>query len=101
MEQMDLALEVPQPPAKRRIDVTLEKLDEEFNALPAEERAKLIQRPWVHALEMMAALRGMEIAEDEAMGRSRPGLAEAYDRIVMPGDHPIEALLHVFREYLR
>lgn len=102
MEQMDLALGAHQPPAipKRRIDITLERLEVEFNALPDEERTQLIGLPWLHTLEMMAALRGMEMAGEEVRGHSlKNDLAEIYDRIVTPGEHPIEALLRVFREY--
>lgn len=104
MEQLGLALEVPTSPAppKRRIDITLENLEREFNALPEGERAKLIGRPWVWALETIGRLRGMEMAEVEVRGGPLPcDLSEIYDRLVSPGDHPIEALLRVFREYFR
>lgn len=87
---------------KRRIDITLERLEEEFNALPNEERARLINRPWVSTLELIGKLRGMEMAEEEVRGASRPcgrGLADTYDRLVKPGDPPVESLLLVFQEH--
>lgn len=104
MEQLGLALEAPAPPAvpKRRIDITLERLEAEFNALPDDERTKLIGRPWVSTLELIGKLRGMEMAEEDVLGRPLgQGLADTYDRLVVPGDHPIEALLRTFREHYR
>lgn len=86
----------------RRIDITLERLETEFNALPDEERAELIGKPWVTTLELIGKLRGMEMAEEDVRGRpSGRDLADTYDRLVKPGDHPIEALLLTFREHFR
>lgn len=100
MEQLGLALESPPPQVspQRRIDITLERLEEKFNALPDEARAKLIGRPWVATLELIGRLRGMEMAEEEVRG-PQLSLADTYDRLVTPGDNPVEALLRAFREH--
>jgi hypothetical protein len=39
----------------------------------------------------------MERGEEEALGREDAPLADAYDRLVKPGDHPVEALIVAFR----
>lgn len=99
MEQLGLDLEATTPPAvaKRRIDITLERLEEEFNALPDDVRTDLIGKPWVTTLEMIGRLRGMEMAEEEVRpcpdGR---GLANTFDRLVSPGESAVEALLRTF-----
>lgn len=83
---------------KRRLDITLERLEAEFNALPDAVRADLIRKPWMAALEMVGRLRGMEMAEEEV--RPLPddrGLANIYDRVAVPGENGVEAVLRAFR----
>lgn len=84
--------------AKRRIDITLERLEAEFNALPEAVRAELITRPWVATLEMVGRLRGMEMAEDEVRSNpNRRALADVYDRVAIPGENGANAVLRAFR----
>lgn len=83
---------------KRRLDITLERLEAEFNALPEAVRAELMTKPWVATLEMVGRLRGMEMAEEEV--RPFPedrGLANIYDRVAVPGENGANAVLRAFR----
>jgi hypothetical protein len=83
---------------KRRIDITLERLEAEFNALPDNVRADLISKPWVASLEMVGRLRGMEMAEEEVRPfPAERGLANVYDRVAFPGENGADAVLRAFR----
>jgi hypothetical protein len=101
MSQLQFALDpAPNPVAastERRIDVTLDRLRADFEALSDAERSELVCRPWWAAIDTVAYLRSMERAEEEVIGRPRDGLADIYDRLVTPGEHAGEALLRVFR----
>jgi hypothetical protein len=82
----------------RRVDITLAEIDERWRSLPAAERATLTGNSTLAAIEILARLRGMEMAEAEALGspdRPQP-VADAYDRLVRPGEPAGPALMRVF-----
>lgn len=82
---------------KRRIDITMDRVKETYDAMSLEERTTLSQKPWMNTVEMVFAIRAMERGEEEALGRPSVGLADIYDRIVTPGSNPIEALIKTFK----
>jgi len=81
---------------QRRIDITLDRVRAVYDAMPLDEQTAISQKPWMATIETVFALRGMERAEEEVLGRSSKGLADVYDKLIAPGDHPIEALLKTF-----
>lgn len=83
---------------ERRIDITLDRVRETYEALPLEERLALSQKPWMITMETVFAIRAMERGEEEALGRPSVGLADIYDRIISPGENAADALLRTFRE---
>lgn len=83
--------------AERRLDITLGRLDAAIEAMPEDERSKLATKPWWCAIALLSRVRGMELAEESVLGRSIHGVADLYDRLVEPGEHPIEALLRVYQ----
>ena len=100
--QLQLALDAAPPTTafvspERRIDITLDRIREVVEAATNEERATLIGKPWWSAIDTVFCLRAMERAEEEVLGAPRGVLADLYDRLVTPGEHPGEALLRVFR----
>jgi len=82
---------------QRRIDITLDRVRETYDAMSLEERTALSQKPWMKVVEMVFAVRAMERGEEQALGRPSIGLADVYDKVVTPGEHPIEALLRTFK----
>lgn len=98
--QAELAFVGPAPAVaastERRIDITLDRLRDSFDALSDEQRITLVNKEWWSAVDFICALRAMERGEEEALGRPRPGtVADIYDRIVSPGEHILEALIRV------
>ncbi|WP_375782866.1 hypothetical protein ACE10Z_23415 [Bradyrhizobium sp. Pha-3] len=97
---MQLAFTLDAPPSfvsrERRIDMTLAIVRDIHEAMPVEERSELDGKKWWSVVLMVAELRAMERAEEEVLGRPSRGLADAYDAIVTPGEHAIEALLRTF-----
>lgn len=92
MSQLGLDLARP-----RRIDVTLERLDADVAALSAEQQAALGQEKAWSLVVIVSRLRAMERGEEEALGSTRPSsLADAYDRVVSPGDALIRTFKTVF-----
>lgn len=101
MAQLQLTLDAPVAPftsPARRIDVTIDRLRADFEALTDGQRAELADKPWWAAIDAVACIRAMERGEEEALGRPSKGLADIYDRIVTPGEHAGEALLRVFQD---
>lgn len=101
MPQLELAFDgwVPAavPVAERRIDLTLDRLRAAYEAASDEARAGIDDKPYWNVVLMVSALRAMERGEEEALSRPSRGLADVYDLVVSPGEHPIEALLRTFR----
>lgn len=86
--------------AQRRIDITIDRLRDTFDALSAEEQVTLsATRGWA-AIALIAGVRSMERGEEEVIGYCNHSVADVYDRIVQPGDHLIEALLRVLQAVL-
>lgn len=86
--------------APRRLDLSLARVDELVETLSAEERATLTAgRAW-SALTILSRLRGMEMAEEAVLGRPVSPTADAYDRLVRPGEPLLEGLLRVFRDVM-
>ncbi|WP_158669931.1 hypothetical protein [Bradyrhizobium guangdongense] len=102
MAQFELAFDVRvasvAPPSDRRIDITIERLRLSFEDLSESERAALICKPWWGFVDTVLALRAMERGEEEALGRPARGVADAYDRLVEPGEHILEALIRVHHD---
>jgi len=92
MDQMTLDLAPP-----RRIDITLDRLDKVVNEMVESERSTLANHKWWSIAVIVSRLRAMERAEIEVLPSSRQTMADAYDLVVTPGEHPIEALLRTFR----
>ncbi len=85
---------------ERRIDITLASVASVYEALSEEERAQISER-FVATLTIVARIRAMERAEEEVLGRPSKGLADIYDRIVVPGENAGAALLRTFEESLK
>lgn len=81
---------------QRRIDTTLDRVRAVYDAMSLDERTAISQKPWMATIETVFALRGMERAEEDVLGSPSEGLADVYDKLVMPGDNAIEALLKTF-----
>ncbi|MCP1832785.1 hypothetical protein [Bradyrhizobium sp. USDA 4545] len=81
---------------ERRIDITLDTVRGIHEAMSDSERAELAGKKWWSVVLMVSELRAMERGEEEALGRPSKGLADAYDAIITPGEHAIEALLRTF-----
>lgn len=92
MSQLGLDLAPP-----RRIDVTLERLDADVAALSVEQQSALGETKAWGIVVIVSRLRGMERAEEEVLGRARASLADAYDRVVSPGDPAVDALIRTFK----
>lgn len=95
---MSAALKAQQAPAPpRRIDVTLERLRATFETLSPEQQQRLgTQKSWA-VVVMVDRLRSMERAEEDVLQRPISPMADAYDSIVTPGEHPIEAIVRTFQ----
>ena len=102
MAQFELAFDVRAlsitPPSDRRIDITIERLRLSFEELSDSERAALVCKPWWVSVDTVLALRAMERGEEEALGRPAHGVADAYDRLVEPGQHILDALIRVHND---
>lgn len=85
------------PSAARRIDITLARLADIQESMSVEEQSTLSGKPWWTSVVLVSRLRAMERAEEEVLGGPVPGLADAYERLVTPGEHPIEALMRAFQ----
>jgi len=84
----------------RRIDIMLDRLEDLLDELSAEQQARLTDPSscsWWGVVVMVARLRAMERAEEEVLGGDRATMADAYDRIVQPGEHAVEAIMRTFR----
>lgn len=99
--QLQFALDAPPRPVavspERRIDITLQRLADIQESMSADELAALAGKSWWNTIVIVSRLRAMERAEEEVLGPPRGVLADIYDRLVTPGEHPCEALLRVFR----
>lgn len=87
---------------QRRIDLSLSRLQDEFDALPEPDRIKASNDPRLRLIELLSRVRGMEMAETGALlrptyWRTPPGetVADLYDRLVTPGEPALPALLRV------
>lgn len=96
--QLELGLDSGPPTAgpDRRIDRTLTRLAAIYESMPQEERAELAGTKWFSVIVLVSRLRGMERAEEEALGRPSKGLADTYDRVVRPGENAADAILRTF-----
>jgi hypothetical protein len=83
-------------PDRRRIDITIERLDAIAAELGAEEQERLANQKWWATVVIVARLRSMERAENEFRVGPTP-MADAYDRVVQPGEHAAEALVRTFK----
>jgi len=81
----------------RRIDITLQRLDELLQAATDEERNQIASAPWWGVLVIVSHLRSMELAEEAAGSKATNQLADAYDRLIRPGEHAVEAILRTYR----
>jgi hypothetical protein len=95
-----LSDQAAQPPGApdRRIDITIARISDEWEAMPIGEREILAAKPWFNTLLTATRLRAMEREEEEAFGRDGLGLADAYDRLVQPGELAIPAVLRAFSD---
>lgn len=84
-------------PAKRRLDITLERLDEIVQAASPGQIGRWRQEAWWNCAEILSRLRGMEMAESDALGREVADSADAYDRSVSPGEIIPIAILAAFK----
>jgi hypothetical protein len=98
MSQLSLALDTSSlsSASERRIDITLDRLAAIHEAMSIEQRAMLDDKKYWAVVLMVSRIRAMERGEEEALGRPSRGLADAYDAIIAPGEHAIEALLRTF-----
>lgn len=87
------------PLDRRRIDITLSRLDDVYQAMPEADRKSAWADRRVSVVAIVARLRGMELAE-ASLGYGAP-LADTYDRLVVAGDPAHEAILKTFREYMQ
>lgn len=86
---------------ERRIDITISRLAEDYNSLSDIQRAALADKPWFITIETVFQLRAMERAEEEVLGRpASHSIADAYDRVVAPGERAPEALIRSFQALL-
>ena len=79
--------------SRRRIDFTFDRLQASFDALPEADKAAFAQTKRVALLVVASRLRGMEMAEEDMPGHQASPLADAYDRVAMPGENAAEAVL--------
>lgn len=105
-DQLSLAIDQPAAPGEpppRRIDITLDRVRDVIEGMAEQDRRALSGQPWWPHVNALIAVRAMERAEElvnAADGRRHRmvyALADTYDQIVKPGEHPIEALLRVWR----
>jgi len=84
---------------RRRIDITIERLDQMAQALPPDQQKCLAGTAWNwwSIVVMVARLRAMERAEIEAGCKSSETMADAYDLVVAPGEHAVGAMFKTFR----
>lgn len=87
----------------RRIDRTLQTIEENIEGLTEEQRVSIGETRWWGVVEIVAKLRAMERGEGQAhFGLGTQGctpVADAYDRVVQPGGHPLEAILATFKAW--
>ena len=81
---------------ERRIDVTLQTVRDQYEALPEYEQAELSAKHWWNTVVVVSRLRAMERGEEEAIGRPSIGLADIYDSLISPGEHACKALIRTF-----
>src|SRR5579885_3033034 len=72
---------------ERRIDVTLARVATLHEAMTDQERAELDGKRWWTTIVVASRMRAMERAEEEVLGRPSKGLADAYDRVISPGEN--------------
>lgn len=95
-EQMELTLgSEKRDPIKRRLDRSLERMQTEFDALSEAERIKMAADKGVKMIEILARVRGMEMAEEDVFGRPVKGVADLYDHLIEPGQPLVSSLLKV------
>lgn len=111
--QTDLFASQPRPPIRpasqpadtppRRLDITLERLRKIVESLPEADNIKLGQDPRWPLIDTVMAVRAMERAEEEALGRVcatfGPSIADHYDRMISPGEPILEALARLFADF--
>ncbi len=101
MDQFGLDLGTPPiaPAAARRLDITLGRVRALISGMSEEQFRKVDGQSWWLDLIEMFWLREMEADEEKMLGRPRPGggLADAYDRLIEPGEDAVKALLKTFR----
>ena len=100
--QLSLALEAQSPPPSsgRRLDVTIERIADIFDSLSDAEVASLAGKDWWSVTALVCRLRAMERGEEESRGCGAiNSIADTYDKVVSPGEHPIEALIRTFKAH--
>lgn len=83
--------------APRRIDISIERLREEFDRFDQSQRLALTRHPAWDIVDIVLHLRAMERAELEVSPNSTQSIADAYDSVVLPGDNLLQAFLDTFR----
>jgi hypothetical protein len=79
---------------ERRIDITLRNIDDAV----AKSGHDVTKESWWPILHLVSHLRGMEMAESSIGMKNSEPLADAYDRLINPGDmSAVAAILATFR----
>lgn len=85
----------------RRLDRSLNMLQDRFDALPEEQRIEVSADPAMRLIEALSRVRCMEMAEEDVLGRPITGsIADLYDRMVEPGAALAPSLLRVAKAAL-
>lgn len=81
---------------ERRIDITIERLSAIMEELTPEQLEQLARTKWWSVVVMLQGVRAMERGEESMGGRVCAPVADAYDRVVVPGEPLVGALLRAF-----
>ena len=84
---------------RRRIDVTIERLDQSIDALTPGQRGRLADPDcyWWAVVAIVVRVRAMERAEAAVRPATVAPMADTYDRVAQPGEQAVEALLRTFK----